>query len=290
MDNQVIRFMVRNFYDIQRMRIAAANRAPKKGAKIDLAKKDIKHLQYVAREFNRLEDEVKKEIEKYLEYFPIWIEFLKKTKGCGPSMAGVILSEFDIKKANTISQFWAYDGLGMERQWTVKFKDSKKGKIKEQTIWATSPGNAKRVVPISKNGKVERIFESVSPMNGKLESQRLRPGQYPSYNTWLKTKMVGVLAGCFLKSNSPYRKFYDDYKHRKESENWGGYKDKKTGDLKSVKGHRDNAAKRYMIKMFLKDLWLKWRELEGLEVRPSYQEQYLRHKHDSHMRQENQYQ
>ena len=47
-----------------------------------------------------------------------------------------------------------------------------------------------------------------------------------------------------------------------------------------TKGHRDNAARRYMIKMFLKDLYVVWRTVEGLPVRAPYQEEYLGHKHE----------
>jgi len=44
--------------------------------------------------------------------------------------------------------------------------------------------------------------------------------------------------------------------------------------------HRDRAAMRYTVKMFLKDLYPVWREIEGLPVRVSYQEEYLGHKHE----------
>ena len=35
-----------------------------------------------------------------------------------------------------------------------------------------------------------------------------------------------------------------------------------------------------MIKMFLKDLYIAWRTLEGLEVRKPYEEEYLNRKHN----------
>lgn len=44
-------------------------------------------------------------------------------------------------------------------------------------------------------------------------------------------------------------------------------------------GHRDKAAKRYMIKMFIKDLYVIWRTIEGLPVREPYQVEYLGHTH-----------
>jgi hypothetical protein len=41
------------------------------------------------------------------------------------------------------------------------------------------------------------------------------------------------------------------------------------------KGHRHNMAIRYMIKIFLIDLYKNWRALEGLPVAPSYAEAKL---------------
>lgn len=71
-----------------------------------------------------------------------------------------------------------------------------------------------------------------------------------------------------FKDDAPFRKFYDNYKHRKEQAGWG------VSD-----GHRHNAAIRYMIKMILLDIHTKWRNFHGLPVRVPYQEQYLGHKH-----------
>lgn len=51
------------------------------------------------------------------------------------------------------------------------------------------------------------------------------------------------------------------------------------GPWGNSQAHRHNAAKRYMIKMFLLELHKVWRKLEGLEVRPPYAEEYLGIKH-----------
>jgi hypothetical protein len=61
-----------------------------------------------------------------------------------------------------------------------------------------------------------------------------------------------------------------NYKNRLANEE--GWKDESDG-------HRDHAAKRYMVKMFLKDLYVAWRTMEGLPVRVPYQEEYLNHVH-----------
>jgi hypothetical protein len=46
--------------------------------------------------------------------------------------------------------------------------------------------------------------------------------------------------------------------------------------------NRDSAAKRYMMKMFLQELYRQWRPLEGLPVTPPYSEVYLAQTHGSH--------
>ena len=90
-----------------------------------------------------------------------------------------------------------------------------------------------------------------------------------TFNPFLKTKLTGVLGASFLKQSPDkcvYRKIYDDYKHRLE--HMDAHKEKS-------KGHRHNMAIRYMIKMFLIDLYNEWRPLEGLPVAPTYTEAKL---------------
>jgi len=93
-----------------------------------------------------------------------------------------------------------------------------------------------------------------------------------SYNPFLKAKIMGVMASLFLKGNAQYKEHYDRYKHRiQTSPNW---------ESKS-KGHIHMASQRYMMKIFLTDLWKVWRKLEGLEVGLSYSEQYHGDNHPS---------
>jgi len=94
-------------------------------------------------------------------------------------------------------------------------------------------------------------------------------GQKLHYNKYFRSKLLGVLGPSFLKCNSPYRKFYDNYKNRLESKKWG-----------KSKGHRHNASIRYMIKMFLIDLYNVWRELKGLSIRKPYNDEYGKGHHE----------
>lgn len=88
-----------------------------------------------------------------------------------------------------------------------------------------------------------------------------------TFNPWLKSKIIGVLVPSFLRlNNERYRKVYDDYKHRLE--NHVKYKD-------VSKGHRHSMALRYVAKIFLLDLYLVWRKMEGLPVSAPYHEAKL---------------
>ena len=198
------------------------------------------------------EDQQMKDIASIVEEFPIWTEFMVDVKGCGPTMAAVIISEFDIHKARYPSSLWAYAGLD---------------------VASNGAGRSKR-----KEHLVERDY---TDRDGKPAK---RMGI--TYNPFLKTKLMGVLASSFLKQSADkclYRLLYDNYKHRMESHvKWGTQND----DLKNDAGHkltskgkRHNMAMRYAVKRFLADLYKAWRPLEGLDVAPEYHEAKLGHKH-----------
>ena len=187
-----------------------------------------------------LEDEEARHFSRLgqiLRDYPIYSQFLSKVRGIGPAMAGVIVSEIDITKAKYSSSLWAYCGLD------VAPDGSGRSRKKESLVTREY---------IDKDGK-----------------PATRVGI--TFNPFLKTKLMGVLAGSFLRSNNEkYRKIYDGYKNRLENHPvWET----------RTKGHRNNAALRYMIKQFLVDLYVEWRTIEGLPVAPSYQEAKLGHVH-----------
>lgn len=185
------------------------------------------------------EEHMAKVIAKIVSQHPLWPAFLEHVRGCGPLMSAVILSEFDIHKAERISQFWSYAGLSVESDGRGT------GRYKEHLVDQTY---------LDKDGK-EQTKKGIK------------------FNPFLKTKLVGVLASSFLKqpaTECKYRKVYDDYKHRLE--NHESHKDK-------TKGHRHAMAMRYCIKIFLQDLWLAWRLIEDLPVTKPYHEAVLGHTH-----------
>ena len=119
-------------------------------------------------------------------------------------------------------------------------------------------------------------FAGLAPGKDRKEKGKKCP-----YNQFLRAKLCGVLGSSFLKCNSPYRSFYDDMKHRLASKDWGTDSKNPTDPKRPKAGHQHKAATRYMVKMFLKDLYVAWRTVEGLTVREPYQDEYLEHKHSA---------
>lgn len=279
-----IKTMVRGAYDIQKLRIQMGNRIvgnfkaklgqEPSSPEAELGAEETKILDNLRAHFKKITDGVKtfprqanfkgdEVISDYTELcliaqytdleseearhfsrlgnilrdYPIYTEFLEKVRGIGPAMAGVIVSEIDITKCKYASSLWAYAGLD---------------------VAPDGRGRSK---------KKEHLVEvEYTDKEGKTAT---RVGI--TFNPFLKTKLMGVLAGSFLRSgNKEYGAIYANYKNRLE--NHEIHKEK-------TKGHRHNMALRYMVKRFLCDLYANWRKLEGLPVESEYHEGKLGHKH-----------
>jgi hypothetical protein len=170
--------------------------------------------------------------DKLLDEFPIWSEFLVNVKGVGPTMGAVIISELDPHKAQYVSSFWKYAGIDVGQD--GKGRSRKKEHLVDCT-YMDAEGN-------------EQIKKGIT------------------FNPFLKTKLVGVLAGSFLKAKADYADIYYNYRNRLL--NHPEHKEK-------TKLHQHRMANRYMIKIFLMNLWTTWRRLEGLPVTLPYHEAKL---------------
>ena len=276
MQNQLIRASVRTMYDLQKLRIQAGNRIVaafrvklgiEPGEKEDEETEAGKLLDELRKEYKRITDGVKrltkgmkinsplittmgelalleayerqcqveamheKAIQDALDNTEIWNQFLLGVRGVGPLMGGVILSEIDIHKARHVSSLWKLAGIDVapNNDGVMEGRSRKKHHL----------------VPKTYTNAEGEVIETVGI----------------TFNPFLKTKLVGVLADVFIKLGGKYRTVYDGYKNRLENHpKWA----------EKTKGHRHNAAKRYMIKVFLQDLWLAWRKIEGLPVSEPY--------------------
>lgn len=167
---------------------------------------------------------------KEVQKHQLWNSFFKDVKGCGPMMAAVCLAYLDPYKARYASSFWKYCGLDV-----IVDENGSHGRTNHDYIM---------VEYTNKNGEV-------------AERKSI------SYNPVIKTKLVGVLGSSFLRAGKEahYAKVYYDYKNRLLNR-------EDCQSLRPVVIHR--RAIRYAVKMFLQDLWVAWRTLEGLPVGDSY--------------------
>jgi hypothetical protein len=252
-DRQAIKMLVRLREDYQGMRKRVDNRIGRKadGTPQDIQERVIPAEDYglfvdVADNARGYETMLERELLKRLKRLPVYEHFLAGVKGIGPIAAGWIVAEFDIHKATTVSKLWQFAGL--------------------------NPGMVIGQIRVE-DGKDKWHYEKTDKM---VRGDRLTPGFVAPFNQRLRTALVGVMADGFIKCQNEYAlEYYYPYKARLERE-----ETPITGEDKAwaevSKARRDRAAKRYMVKMFLKDLYVSWRTLEGLPVRPPYQDEYLR--------------
>lgn len=218
------------------------------------------------------------QLKHFLADFPIYTEFLVDVKGCGDLMSTIIITELDIYVARYPSSFWKYAGLDVVV-------------------------NAETGAGEGRSRKAHHLVD----MEYKDREGKEATRKSITYNPWLKTKLIGVLGGGMLKAGirnakeiavddkgnviidsktkkpkkvvtldasgdkiqtvtSKYARVYLDYKNRLINH---------PRHMEKTDAHRHNMAVRYMVKIFLADLYVAWKGLEGLEIKPPYAEAKL---------------
>ena len=188
-----------------------------------------------------------KQLTHELKKYPIYQEFLSKVKGVGPAISAVIISEMDPTAATYPSSFCKYAGLDVV---TMIENPDKTMTPLEQGEGRTR--NKRHLVTVQYKDKEGETQEKLSV----------------TYKPFLKSKLLGVLGPSFIKAgikngDNKYGQLYYDYKTRLQ--NMPKHKEK-------TKLHIHRMAIRYIVKHFLIDLHIKWRELEGLPVSTPYHE------------------
>jgi len=283
-ERKELKALVRTMYDYQAMRTVTANRLRFKKDEeemnedfmddAEISEKDYDAVNFTYETSKRVEKRLEKEIRKIVRQEPIYEKYLVKVLGCAELMAAAIICEVDIERATTVSKIWQFAGLNP-------------GQVKgKKIVKITKKTDTSALIKQYENQKGEQCGIIVS--DDLVRGDRKTPGYVAPFNSWLRTKLCGVLAGGMIKASGSVNeekinyatKFYYPYKARlQQEENKVMHLGKETAWKDTSKGHQDSAAKRYMIKMFLKDLYVAWRTIEGLEVRKPYQEEYLGHKH-----------
>jgi hypothetical protein len=223
-----------------------AETARKKNYHFDNVIRDETEVWFIQNYLNVLEQEKNsfKLLEKALGKDAFYNDYLSHVRGIGPAMAGVILSELDPYKAKYPSSFWKYAGLDV-----VRVRDKETGEEREE-------GRCRR----------EQHLVEIEYQDAKGETKTKRG---LSHNPWLKSKLIAVLGTSFLRANNErYATIYADYKARMMNR-----PDVQAKAAPKAVAHA--RAMRYMVKIFLQDLHIAWREHEGLPVSVPYAEAKL---------------
>lgn len=135
------------------------------------------------------EDKLTKQLAKILKNYPIYTEFLDGVKGCGTLMSAILVAYLDPYKARHVSSFWRYVGVD------VTFVEKDGILVGEGTGLKHSKYNT--IEYIDANGEVKT-------KNGI------------SYNPFVKSKMLGVLATSFIMTggDGKYCQIYRNVKNR----------------------------------------------------------------------------
>lgn len=216
-------------------------------------------------------------LEKVMKEHPMWDRFFANVKGCGTLMAAVCIAYFDVHRARHASSFWKYAGLDVVPTKTVLGPNGEL-RILEGEGRGTKHAKGNLVDYVDKDGNIK---------------QKASLG----YNPLLKSKLCGVLADCMIKAGLRAEKDEDgnpmvdedgnkvyvipteeENKYVRGYINYLNRLNQRTDIKNPTPMHKMNMAKRYMIKLFVEDLWLSWRELEGYEPTLSYREAMLHQK------------
>jgi hypothetical protein len=304
-----VRAAIELFYDLQKLRIATSNRLSDGNSAIILPEDDRVFLTSIKEKVMGLEKDALTHVKHRCEGQPIYDEWIVNQRGVGPTMAAVLLSSIDIHKADTVSKIWAYagidvmpDGRGRRRVKGVKSKYNPWLKTKLVGVMAD---NLMRVATWDSDEQCY-VRKAKGEIRARYDAKEIWRRYYDQYRHRKETQIVEVCMGCTGNGKSRFgaEEATRLIKLRTEVEALGvnaethqraeleeleaASRGKKCANCNGTggpakwgcsDGHRDRAAKRYMIKMFILELYIQWRTLEGLPIRQPYNEQFLGHKH-----------
>lgn len=318
-----IRRPVRYFYDLQKLRIAAGNRtADPDDYKIVVDKKDPTKSKKVKKNVSRTQmDEALMSVISSVRGKLANEE--ETDLNAGEKPAPPTLEEEDrlyLQRQNRLLMLLEADTLERIKQ-ALKAVPISAWLLAQKGIGPTLAGVLISEIDITRCTTPSALWAYAGLHCDQETGQAVRrkKGVKSNWNPMLKTKLVKVLAECFIKSNSPWRSHYDSYKMRKtnqlvdvcrpcagtgkvafgaDDETMVAVKDTKSKAADKTcrncggtggpapwgnsAAHRDLASKRYMVKMFLLEFWKRWRAQENLPIVPSYAEAMLGRTHGDH--------
>jgi len=254
-----------------------------------LRPKDLEELCSLSDETRKQEEAAEAYLGRLVERMPIY-PWLAEQRGVSTVAIGHICGAFDIYKADTVSKMWQYAGLnpGMVKGWVMEEdpKTKKKTKVRTNTMIRGDRRTAGFLSPF--NGNLRTALIGVMAPCIVKSGLRWVPCTQETYDSLPEDmrdvrdkKIDGKMCKdtlCAMEINSPHVQRYIDKKRQYvHSQQPIPHSAKKELWCTTSKGHRNNAAIRYMVKLFVADLYNAWRPLHGLSVRAPYNEEKLGH-------------
>lgn len=142
-----------------------------------------------------------------LEGNAIYDEFLINVRGVGPAIAGILLSEINIHKAEYPSSLWAYAGLDVVSVGKYTDKNGKERNVTPAQIDEHRANNGYdepmyidgNLVTMGTEGRSRREASLVQRTYTNKDGEQAVKSSI-SFNPFLKTKLIGVLGSSFLRS------------------------------------------------------------------------------------------
>lgn len=258
-----VKILNRLLYDTQKLRIALGNMILAKEGRGETI---TKRMAGMYQDMEALEKKAEGVVGDIVLGLPVWEKYLKGVRGIGIKLASSLIAEIgDISKFDTISKLWAY--FALTPNYVV-------GKCSEGHDLIMSSDHLTICPVMGKETTTPDGIISRPKCGGKIEIIERVYGKAPKrkanhhylFNTRGKT-LAWKIAGQFLKQgDDEYRNLYYQIKENEKLKN---------PEIKD--GHAHNRALRKVAKVFLANLWLNWRELEGLPIRMPYAHEKLGH-------------
>jgi hypothetical protein len=218
--------IVRQYYSIQRQRIAMGNRVDA----YDRLGYEVLAAQGIASQLKGIEKDTAKQIAKMVKKEPVYA-YLGNIKGCGPTIAAALISEIgDPGRFKTISKLWAYAGLAV-----------KDGKSQRRTRGETANWNQNlrklaigvlvpQFIKLKHNGDClgRRLYDQYKAYYTERDGETLTPGHIESR---ARRKVAKVFMSCLwvawrtIKGQSisvPYAMTLPGHSHMVTPEDWAG--------------------------------------------------------------------
>ena len=203
------------------------------------------------------ERELSRLLEEAVTAHPAW-PWLMQIRGVGPRLAARLLSRLRIDRARSPSAFWSYCGLATVP--ATEYRCSVCGVRLLVPARNAAPPRHHRAGRIACEGRLVRQGGAGHQRVAQPKPRRLEMRRYDA-----TAKTICFLIGTsFSRQGGPYKAYYQ--------EAYGRY----------AANHPEWPAKRLVfaamritVKLFLKHLWIVWREAEGMSIEVSDQDNAL---------------